>query len=137
MTKVKTTIITGVYTIDESTKKDFPVAAIAGRGTSGDVYYTDDMGVVLKLDKRNLDDEVRESIRIERKNLAQIDELFGVYTEDNNPAITLMRGYTGKQLNSRLGFLLLFVAIPSPPSICVRQKTERHSIVQKNLRTSE
>ncbi|KAH8802005.1 hypothetical protein DL96DRAFT_774869 [Flagelloscypha sp. PMI_526] len=98
MTKVETTIITGAYTIDESTKKDFPVAAVAGRGTSGDVYYTDDMGVVLKLDKRNLGDEVRESIRIERKNLAQIDELFGVYTEDNIPAITLMRGYTGRRL---------------------------------------
>ncbi|KAH8813566.1 hypothetical protein DL96DRAFT_1626364 [Flagelloscypha sp. PMI_526] len=99
ITKVEMGIIPGVYSIDMSTKEGFPVTAVAGRGQSGDAYYSgDDERLVLKLDKRTLDDRVRESIEKERNNLAQIEELFGVYTEDNEPAITLMRAYTGWRL---------------------------------------
>ncbi|KAH8802006.1 hypothetical protein DL96DRAFT_1823524 [Flagelloscypha sp. PMI_526] len=98
ITKVLTKATKSAYTIDESTRKDFIVRAVAGRGNNGVVYWVDNMDVVLKLDTRVIDNAVRESIETERKNLAQIEELFGVYTEYDNPTITLMRGYTGTGL---------------------------------------
>ncbi|KAH8813699.1 hypothetical protein DL96DRAFT_1625166, partial [Flagelloscypha sp. PMI_526] len=97
MARTQIVPIQGTYTPDNNNQMNIIVGAIAGRGTSGIVYRTGDVNAVIKIYTQGT---TAEEIDSERRNLAQIGELYGIYTLDTKPVLNLMRAHVGARLKT-------------------------------------